>query len=217
MPRRLARVQLRSVERWLDEGWSPWRIGYGLVGLVATSVSVYGYARQAHHPGAIWWLLAALSVVTTWALGEMFRWRAKYRRLLASHRVAVPQREMASKEGQTLRRLRKLFGDGRALLIDVAAFAEPNMAIPYNIPGKIARWEAEASDALEDRGDLRVKFEAAPVHDAVVPTSGAACDRIEYQLKVLRRAIGDPSLKISVDRQPARRARIRVLGSGPFE
>jgi hypothetical protein len=152
-----------------------------------------------------------LSVITTWTVGEMLRWRAKYRRLRDSRQAAASQHEMARKEAETRRRLRKLFGDGRALRIDVAAFAPPNRAIPYNIPGKIARWEAEASDALEDRQDLRAKFETAPPHDAVVPTSGAACDRIEYQLKVLRSAIGDLSLKTSGDRQPARRARIRVL------
>jgi hypothetical protein len=178
---------------------------------VATGVSIYAYARQAHHPGAVWWLLAALSVITTWTVGEMLRWRAKYRRSLNSHQAAVSQHEMARKEAETRRRLRKLFGDGRALLIDVAALAPPNMAIPYNIPGKIARWESEAGDALEDRQDLRAKLETAPAHDAVVPTSGAACDRIEYQLKVLRSAIGDPSLETSGGRQPTRRARIRVL------
>jgi len=31
-----------AVEQWLDEGWSPWRIGVGTVSLVSLGVTVYG-------------------------------------------------------------------------------------------------------------------------------------------------------------------------------
>ena len=58
-----------AVEQWLDEGWSPWRIGYGLANLIAMIITVYVYARQPHHPGAIWWLMAAVAVAALWALG----------------------------------------------------------------------------------------------------------------------------------------------------
>lgn len=72
---------MRTVERWLDEGWSPWRIGYGAVNLVALSVAVAGYVTHPHHPGAVWWLLAAVAVVAVWSLGEMARWRIRHNRL----------------------------------------------------------------------------------------------------------------------------------------
>lgn len=72
---------MRTVERWLDEGWSPWRIGYGAVNFVALSVTVAVYVTYPHHPGAVWWLLAAVAVVTVWSLGEMARWRIRHNRL----------------------------------------------------------------------------------------------------------------------------------------
>ncbi len=74
-------VQVKAVERWLEDGWSPWRIGYGVVGLVLAGVGVIGYATQPHHPGAVWWLLAAVAVVAVWALLEMVRWRIRHNRL----------------------------------------------------------------------------------------------------------------------------------------
>jgi len=52
-----ASVQVRAVEQWLDEGWSPWRVGYGLANLVALAVTVYIYVSQpelkeAHEEGS---------------------------------------------------------------------------------------------------------------------------------------------------------------------
>jgi hypothetical protein len=69
------------IEKWLDEGWSPWRIAYGTASLVALGVTVVGYAAHPHHPGPVWWLLAAIAVVAAWALLEMVRWRTRHNRL----------------------------------------------------------------------------------------------------------------------------------------
>jgi hypothetical protein len=67
--------------RWLDEGWSPWRIGVGTISLVSLGVTVYGYAAHPHHPGSVWWLLGAALVMTVWSLSEMLRWRVRHNRL----------------------------------------------------------------------------------------------------------------------------------------
>jgi len=69
------------VERWLEEGWSPWRIAYGVASLVALGVTVVGYVAHPHHPGSVWWLLTAVAVVAAWALLEMVRWRTRHNRL----------------------------------------------------------------------------------------------------------------------------------------
>jgi hypothetical protein len=227
-------VQLPAVERWLDEGWPPWRIAYGTVGLVATVAAVYGYVRQGHHPGAIWWLLAAVAVVAAWALGEMLRWRIKYRRLLvnqreASHQELSPAEEAATaaarRDAETARKLRKLFGDGRVLLTDIAASAGGDHAssrepIRYNMPGKIARWEENVIGALAEMPETRAGFERAPAHDGAVPSYGSARDRIRYQLTVIKTALNDSALEINATvphKQPTRRARIRVITTDPFE
>ncbi len=74
---------VQAVERWLDEGWSPWRIGVGTISLVSLGVTVYGYAAHPHHPGSVWWLLGAALVMTAWSLSEMLRWRVRHNRLRA--------------------------------------------------------------------------------------------------------------------------------------
>jgi len=38
---------MQAVERWLDKGWSPWRIGVGTLGLVSLGVTVYGYNHRS--------------------------------------------------------------------------------------------------------------------------------------------------------------------------
>ncbi len=106
-------MQVRAVEQWLDEGWSPWRVGYGLANLVALAVTVYIYVTQPHHPGAIWWLTAAVAVVALWALGEMFRWRIKYRRLLIA--------QQASSSEPLPLPIKKLLTDGKALQADLGS------------------------------------------------------------------------------------------------
>jgi hypothetical protein len=81
-------VRIRAVERWIDEGWSIWRIGYGTVALIATGVALFGYVVAPHHPGAQWWLLGGALVITVWALLEAARWRIKYQRLLVQRLVS---------------------------------------------------------------------------------------------------------------------------------
>lgn len=201
---------------------------------MATVAAVYGYVRQAHHPGAVWWLLGAVAVVAAWALGEMLRWRVKYRRLLASqreasHRELSPGEEAASadarREAETARKLRKLFGDGRVLLTDVAAFAggdyaSPREPIRYNMPGKIARWEENVLDTLAETPETRAVFERAPAHDGVVPSYGSARDRIKYQLSIIKTVLNDSALEIGATvphKQQTRRARIRVITTDPLE
>jgi len=132
-------VRIRAVEQWLDEGWSPWRIGYGTITLVATVVAVYGYISQQHHPGAVWWLLAALSVITGWSLSEMMRWRVKYKRLqattsaLASERASKQRASIASREANKAARLRKLYGDGRVLKSTISHYTQfEGDTLPYN-------------------------------------------------------------------------------------
>ena len=82
-------MRIPVIERWLDEGWSPWRIAVGAGSLVALGVTVVGYVAHPRHPGAVWWLLAAVAVVAVWALLEMVRWRVRYKRL--QQRPAGPE------------------------------------------------------------------------------------------------------------------------------
>lgn len=172
-------MQVRAVERWLDEGWTPWRIAYGGTGLVATSAGVYGYAVAPHHPGAVWWLLAALAVVATWALSEAGRWRIKYRRLVrkleaSSSPAAVP--------------LNKLAADGQGLLANLGnhmAWWGTKRLLPDGIPGRLIRWESDVDDALADHPELRILFRDAPKILVSRPLSGLAFGRLEYQLEVL--------------------------------
>jgi hypothetical protein len=71
----------RAIEKWLQEGSSPARIIYGLASGVTLVVTLAGYADHAHHPGAVWWLLAGALVIALWALSEMVRWRIRHNRL----------------------------------------------------------------------------------------------------------------------------------------
>ena len=97
----------KAVERWLDEGSSPLRIGYGLVSFVALVVAFVGYVAHPHHPGAVWWLLAAVAVIAVWALLEMVRWHVLHNRLQRRLAEYEPARNtplpMAEPEPRALR------------------------------------------------------------------------------------------------------------------
>lgn len=173
-------MQIRAVEQWLNEGWSPWRIGYGTVTLVATGVAVYGYVREPHHPGAVWWLLAGTGVIAIWALAEMLRWRIKYRRLLAA--------QQADPSASPPRPARELLAEGKGLKADVGSFCASwgaNRPLPGALPGKITRWEANVDKTLNRQPEIRTLFGNAPHVDASRPISGQAYGRIEYELRVL--------------------------------
>jgi AAA domain len=63
------------VERWLDDGWSLWRVIYGVVGFVIVVATVTAYAATAHHPGAVWYLVATMVAMIAWLVPEILRWR----------------------------------------------------------------------------------------------------------------------------------------------
>jgi hypothetical protein len=181
-----ALVQIHAVERWLDEGWTPWRIGYGAASLLALAVTVYAYAEQPHHPGAVWWLLTAVAVVATWALGEMLRWRIKYRRLVAA------QQEASAKP--PTQPISKLVADGKELQADIGSHMSwwgTDRLLPRGVPGRIVRWESNVSDSLINLPDVRSLFHNAPDIDVNNPISGQAYGRLEYELKILESAISD--------------------------
>lgn len=178
-----ARVQVPAVEHWLDEGWSPWRIGYGLANLIAMAVTVYVYAREPRHPGAVWWLLATVAIVAVWALGEMLRWRIKYRRLLTSQQKALPEPSPHA--------IRKLLNDGKRLQADIAhqmSFFGTNCLARRDFPGRIIRWEGEVYEALANKEGIRALIQGAPDLDTNRMISGEAFGRIEYEMKVLQAA-----------------------------
>ncbi len=179
-----ASVQVHALEQWLDEGWSPWRIGYGLANLIAMTVTVFVYVRQPHHPGAIWWLMAAVAIVALWALGEMLRWRIKYRRLLIA--------QQASSSELQPQPIRKLLTDGKELHADIANHASwwgADRLLTNGVPGRIVRWEGNASEALINQPEVLILFQNAPSLDANRPISGQACGRLEHELNVLESAI----------------------------
>lgn len=179
-------MQIRAVEQWLDEGWSPWRIGYGAANLVALIVTMYAYARQPHHPGALWWLMAGVTVIAVWAFGEMLRWRIRYRRILIS------QHETSSEPSP--RSIAWLLADGKELQANIGnhmAWWGSNRLLPSGVPGRIVRWEASVGNGLLKQPTVRTLFQNAPDVDMSRPISGQAYARLEYQLHVLQGAIDD--------------------------
>ncbi len=182
-------MQIQAVERWLDEGWSPWRIGYGTIGLVATGVTLYGYISHPRHPGAVWWLLAAVAMIAVWALLETGRWRLKYRGLPAARQASPP----ASRS----KPISKLLAEGKGLQADIGSVSAALGAMRVNrpmtgsLPGKIARWEGSVSEALAKQPEILILLQDAPKVDAARPLSWLAYSRIEYQLTVLEAIIGN--------------------------
>jgi len=178
-------VRVHAVERWLDEGWSPWRIGYGTTSLVATGVTLYGYISHPHHPAAVWWLLAAVAVIAVWALLEAARWRVKYRRL-ASSSAARPKP------------IGKLFAEGKGLQADIGSVSVSMGALRVNhpmtgaLPGKIVRWEGSVGEALAKQPEILSLFQNAPKVDAAKPLSWIAYSRIELQLVIVAAIADNP-------------------------
>jgi hypothetical protein len=187
------------MERWLDEGWSPWRIGYGTTGLVATGVTLYGYISHPRHPGAVWWLLAAVAVIAAWALLEAGRWRIKYRRLLAARQ--------ASPSVSRSKPISKLLAEGKGLQADIGSVSAALGALRVNqpmtgaLPGKIARWEGSVSEALAKQPEILNLFQNAPKVDAARPLSWLAYSRIEHQLTVLETIIANHTVSKTVSGQ----------------
>ena len=189
-----ASVQVRAVEQWLDEGWSTWRIGYGLANLIALAVSVYVYVRQPHHPGAIWWLMAAVAIIALWALGEMLRWRIKYRRLLMA--------QQATSSEPPTPPFRKLLTDGKGLQADIASHMSwfgTDRLLPRGVLGRIVRWEGNVSEELISQPEIRVLFRDAPALDMDSSISGQAYGRLEYDIKVLESAVNDSTGDLNPD------------------
>jgi hypothetical protein len=194
----------RVVERWLDEGWSPWRIGYGVLGLVTLAVAVYGYLGQPRHRNVA--VIAGIAIIAVWALLEMARWRIRYKRLSAVL-AAIPVTEsqnsesvkskasatlraiQASSRVETAERLRKLLGDGRVLHANLASTAPWGWHMPAVLPGRIARWETDVCEALRNKSETYREFLNAPDWDPSAWDSRPVYDRITYQLEVLEKAV----------------------------
>ncbi|MGO9297930.1 MAG: hypothetical protein ACLP52_29280 [Streptosporangiaceae bacterium] len=195
-------MQIHAVERWLDEGWSPWRIGYGTANLIALLVALYQYAKHPHHPGAVWWLLAAVALTGVWALLEMLRWRIRYRRLLASHQASAPEARQP---------ISKLLTDGKELRANIGnhmSWWGTNRLLPNGAPGRIVRWEGNIDEALINQPEIRTLFRKAPDLDVNKPTSGQAYGRLEYELKILESATSDGLEGFSSDSDPSAIARV---------
>ena len=142
--------------------------------------------RQPHHPGALWWLMAAVAVVALWALGEMLRWRIKYRRLLIA--------QQASSSEPPPQPIGKLLTDGKELQANIGnhmSWWGADRLLPNGAPGRIVRWEGNVSEALINQPEIRALFQNAPDLDVNRPISGQAYGRLEYELKVLESAVND--------------------------
>lgn len=77
------------VERWLDKGWSPFRVTWSALSAVGAVATAIGYAVHPHHPGAVWWLTIAVAIAAAWAISEMVRWRIRHNRLEAALQAAT--------------------------------------------------------------------------------------------------------------------------------
>lgn len=153
-------MQIRAVERWLDEGWSPWRIAYGTVALVGTVGAVYGYASHPHHPGAVWWLLGGALVVALWAMSEMMRWRIKYKRLQTSATGQdIAQATSQPSEAGTCTKLRNAIAGGRVLQSKIKSGSRGQEYVPAEIGPDVVRWEADVSETLASYPVKQAEFE----------------------------------------------------------
>jgi hypothetical protein len=172
-------VQIRAVERWLDEGWTPWRIAYGSGSLISLVVAVYGYVVHPHHLGWIVWTLICVSGIAVWALLEAGRWRIKYGRLLRSQQTGL------SGDRQPIG---KLLTDGKSLQANIGnhmAWWGSKRLLPSGIPGRIVRWGSDVGEALIDQPEVCALFRQAPNIDVKRPICGQAYGRLEYQLRIL--------------------------------
>lgn len=172
-------MQIRAVERWLDEGWTPWRIAYGSASLISLVVAVYGYVVHPHHLGWIVWTLICVIGIAVWASLEAVRWRIKYGRLLRSQQTALSEGRQP---------ISKLLADGKSLQANIGnhmAWWGSNRLLPSGIPGRIVRWGGDVGEALIDQPEVCALFQNAPSIDVKRPISGQAYGRLEYQLRIL--------------------------------
>jgi hypothetical protein len=83
-------VEERWLDRWLAEGWSPWRFVAGGFTALATAIAVFAFIAAKHHPGVGWWLLLFALAGWAWTGAELVRWRIKYRRQIRELAEAQP-------------------------------------------------------------------------------------------------------------------------------
>ncbi len=205
-------MRVRAVERWLDEGWSPWRIGYGVLGLVTLTAAVYGYVSQSRHRNVA--VIAGIAIIAVWALLEMVRWRIRYKRLSAALTVihntesqnvesakskasAILRAVEASSQAEADKRLRKLLRDGRVLHANHGATAPWGWRMATVLPGRVARWETDVCEALTNKPEIYRELLSAPDWDPSDWNSRPAYDRVAYQLKVLEEAVGTNTQEMS--------------------
>src|SRR5271155_3034977 len=67
-----------TFQSWLDDGWSPWRVGWGALSGSITVLTVVAYVRQRHNPGGTGYALVAAMVVILYLGSEVVRWRIKH-------------------------------------------------------------------------------------------------------------------------------------------
>jgi hypothetical protein len=72
-------------ESWLEKGTFFPRFAWTIVAAAATAVCVLGYAVHPHHPGAVWWVVAALALLSLWSVSEVIRLRIRHSRLVVDH------------------------------------------------------------------------------------------------------------------------------------
>lgn len=83
----------RAYEKWLEEGWSLWRVAYSVVGLVVTAAAVFEYVKHPHRFTA--WLTVIIAAIAVWAVIEMIRWRILFRRSQRAAAEAEAQHQRA--------------------------------------------------------------------------------------------------------------------------
>jgi hypothetical protein len=193
-------VQIRAVERWLDEGWSPWRITIGIASFIVLAVAVYGYASHPHHPGAVWWLAAALAVIALWALSEAARWRIRYKRLQSTapaspqptvNRAPLPATATTGEaRSDALAKLRDLYEKGRKLQARISSRGSRDTPPDSLLLNEVVTWESKVRDALTDWPDLYVRFGNVPEpHPFESLNLGEIHNSMGQELEILKDAI----------------------------
>jgi hypothetical protein len=169
----------RAANHWINDGWTPWRLAYGALSLLMLTISVYGWVSQPRHRSIA--VIIGAAAIAMWAIVEMTRWRIRYRRLAA---------KVDADQGGA-KRLRDLFGDGQVLYANLGGTAVWGWRMARGLPGHVARWEADVSEALWNQPEIRIRFLAAPSWDSTDWNSRPAYDRVGYQLEVLGEAVGE--------------------------